>query len=237
MNTITKIEAKEPAIQSEVGAVISMIERAARDPAVDIAKLQQLMEMRERIEDKASEKAFDLAMTQAQSEMRAVAVDSNNPQTRSKYASYFALDRAVRPVYTKHGFSLSFDTGEASESSVRVMCRVAHNEGHARTYHIDMPADGKGAKGGDVMTKTHATGAAVAYGTRYLLKMIFNIAVGADDDGNGASASGLSANSKSRQSARSSLKAAPTSTASALTQKSSASKISRPSISMRPSRF
>ena len=50
-----------------------------------------------------------------------------------------------------------------------------------------MPSDGKGAKGGDVMTKTHATGAAMSYGMRYLLKFIFNVAVGEDDtDGNGA---------------------------------------------------
>jgi hypothetical protein len=50
-----------------------------------------------------------------------------------------------------------------------------------------MPADGKGAKGGDVMTKTHATGAAMSYGARYLLKYIFNVAVGEDDnDGNGS---------------------------------------------------
>jgi hypothetical protein len=44
-------------------------------------------------------------------------------------------------------------------------------------HRIDMPADGKGAKGGDVMTKTHAMGAAASYGQRYLLKLIFNIAV------------------------------------------------------------
>jgi len=50
-----------------------------------------------------------------------------------------------------------------------------------------MPADGKGAKGGDVMTKTHAAGSAMSYGMRYLLKMIFNVAIGEnDDDGNGA---------------------------------------------------
>jgi ERF superfamily len=49
-----------------------------------------------------------------------------------------------------------------------------------------MPADGKGAKGGDVMTKTHAAGSAFTYGQRYLLKMIFNIAIGDDDDGNRA---------------------------------------------------
>jgi hypothetical protein len=54
-----------------------------------------------------------------------------------------------------------------------------------------MPSDGKGAKGGDVMTKTHATGAAESYGMRYLLKMIFNIAIGEEDnDGNKFSALG-----------------------------------------------
>jgi hypothetical protein len=50
-----------------------------------------------------------------------------------------------------------------------------------------MPVDGKGAKGNDVMTKTHAFGSGASYGMRYLLKMIFNVAVGEDDDdGNGA---------------------------------------------------
>ena len=39
------------------------------------------------------------------------------------------------------------------------------------------------------MTKTHATGAATQYGMRYLLKMIFNVAVGENDkDGNGGTA-------------------------------------------------
>jgi hypothetical protein len=72
-----------------------------------------------------------------------------------------------------------------------VICRVSHQNGHSRTYQIDMPADGKGAKGGDVMTKTHATGSAVSYGMRYLLKMIFNIAVSdKDDDGNAAANGG-----------------------------------------------
>lgn len=37
------------------------------------------------------------------------------------------------------------------------------------------------------MTKTHAAGSAMSYGMRYLLKMIFNVAIGEDDDdGNSA---------------------------------------------------
>src|SRR5262245_10882399 len=43
------------------------------------------------------------------------------------------------------------------------------------------------AKGGDAMSRTHATASALSYGMRYLLWLIFNIAVGeGDDDGNKA---------------------------------------------------
>jgi hypothetical protein len=175
-----------PALQSETAAVMNMIERAARDPAVDIDKLQRLMEMREKIERQTAERSFNASMRAAQSEMRPVAADAANPQTRSRYATYAALDRALRPVYTKHGFALSFDEADSPKPDhIRVLCYVTHDAGFSRTYHKDMPADGKGAKGGDVMTKTHATGAAASYGARYLLKGIFNVAVGDDDrDGN-----------------------------------------------------
>ena len=171
--------------QSETAAIMHMIERAARDPAVDITKLQQLLELRTKIEEREAARQFDEAMADAQSEMRPIAADAPNKQTNSKYASYAALDRALRPIYSKHRFGVSFNTGkDAPEGYVRVLAAVTHGA-HTREYHIDMPADGKGAKGGDVMTKTHATGSAVTYGRRYLLTMIFNIAVG-DDDGNSA---------------------------------------------------
>lgn len=172
--------------KSETAAVLNMIERAARDPSVDIDKLQRLMEMRKTINTEAEERAFNLAMKDAQSEMRPISADANNPQTRSKYATYAKLDRVLRPIYTKHGFALSFDEADSPKPEhIRVLCYVSHDAGFTRTYRKDMPADGKGAKGGDVMTKTHATGAAASYGARYLLKGIFNVAVGEDDrDGN-----------------------------------------------------
>lgn len=176
--------------QSETSAVLSMIERAARDPSVDIDKLKQLMEMREKAELQAAERAFNRAMKAAQAEMRPISADAENSQTRSRYATYAKLDMALRPIYTKHGFALSFDEADSPKPEhVRVLCYVSHDDGFTRTYRKDMPADGKGAKGGDVMTKTHATGAAASYGARYLLKGIFNVAVGEDDrDGNTAKA-------------------------------------------------
>lgn len=189
MGEIQKVDNRAQVPQAQdASTIMQVISRAASDPAVDIGKLERLMDMYERVEGKKAEQAFNESMTAAQSEMGRVSADANNPQTRSKYASYAALDRALRPIYTAHGFALSFDEGESpGEGWVRVLCYVSHRNGHCKTYGKNMPADGKGAKGGDVMTKTHAAGAAMSYGMRYLLKGIFNVAVGEDDDdGNGA---------------------------------------------------
>ena len=169
-------------------ALVDRIIQAASDPAVDVEKFERMMAMAERMQAKQAEADFTQAMTAAQQKMGRIAANANNQQTRSKYATYDALDRILRPIYTEAGFSLSFDTGEPPEPLyVRVVCHVSHIGGYSRTHHADIPADGKGAKGGDVMTKTHAAGSAMSYGMRYLLKLIFNVAIGEDDDdGNSA---------------------------------------------------
>jgi hypothetical protein len=176
--------------ESQSLELVQMFDRWVSDPNASVEKVERLMALMERNEAKKAEAVFNRAMSAAQKAMRPVSADAYNPQTKSRYASYEALDRALRPIYTDHGFGLSFNTGDCPlPDYVRVTCKVTHVGGHAEPYHIDMPADGKGAKGGDVMTKTHATGSALSYGQRYLLKMIFNVAVGEDDDdGNKAGA-------------------------------------------------
>jgi len=151
----------------------------------DLASVKEMIAFGKELEADAAEKAFNEAMAAAQKEMGPVATNMANAQTQSRYADYAQLDRALRPIYTRHGFALSFNDGEgAPDGWVRIVCHVT-NSGHTRTYHKDMPADGKGAKGNDVMTKTHAVGAAQSYAMRYLLRMIFNVAVGeSDNDGN-----------------------------------------------------
>ena len=181
---ITNTDA-EQAMVPRASTPMNLIEMAVQKGA-DIGTIERLVALKERMEAKQAEMAFSDAMNKAQRNMGPVNADLENPQTRSRYASYWALDRRVRPIYTANGFSLSFDEGDSPKPEhVRVLCYVSHVAGHTRTYHKDIPADGKGAKGGDVMTKTHAAGAADSYGRRYLLKGIFNIAIGEEDtDGN-----------------------------------------------------
>lgn len=178
--------AERPETAVQPAGMVSMIERLAAAPDFPVEKLEKLLEMQERIMAKQAETEFAAAMSAAQAEMGRISADAMNPQTRSKYASYAQLDRALRPIYTQHGFSLSFDEADSPKAEhIRVICHVSHRAGHTRVYHRDMPLVTKGLKGNEMMTPTHANASGQSYAQRYLLKGIFNVAVGEDDnDGN-----------------------------------------------------
>lgn len=151
--------------------------------AIDV--IERLAALQEKIMLRDAEIQFNDALSRVQAEIKRVAPDLQNPQTSSRYASYAAIDRVIRPIYTREGMSLSFSHDDCPKPDhVRVLC-YASLGAFTRAYQMDMPTDGKGARGGDVMSKTHATAAADSYAKRYLVKDIFNIAIGENDtDGN-----------------------------------------------------
>jgi hypothetical protein len=166
-----------------------VFERALRDVSMPIERVREIYDLKREIEADLAEQEYIRVRSLVEQELEPVAKDASNPSTRSKYATLAAVIAAVRPVYSKHGIVIEFDTGLADPSLgdgwIRILAFLSHQSGYKRTFHIDMPADGKGARGNDVMTRTHATGSAFSYGRRYLLLGIFNIAV-EDDDGNNA---------------------------------------------------
>jgi hypothetical protein len=184
------VEPAEQAIGSE--SLLAVIERAATNPAVDVGKMERLLEMHERIIARLAEAAFNDAMRLAQSEMPRIEKDATNPSTNSKYTRLETLIQAIAPIYTRNGFSLSFGTGETQlPEHYRITCVVSHCgvpeqhiPGHSRNYQADLPIDYLGMKGSPNKTKTHGFGSTLSYGRRYLTLLIFNIAlVGEDKDG------------------------------------------------------
>jgi hypothetical protein len=173
-----------PVVQSETGAVISMFERMARDPSVPMDRIERVMDMMRDMRREQAAEDFNNAMADTQRELTPVARDSFNPQTRSKYASYHAIDKAIRPVYTKHGLGVSFDEDQNSpEGFIRVLAFVTKGR-HSKTFHYDSPIVTQGLAGKTMMTLTHARASAVTYAKRYLVGMIFNLSTGEDEDGN-----------------------------------------------------
>jgi len=164
---------------------------AAADPRVDVAKMRELAELRKEMRMEEAAETFKMALQAAQREMRPIEADAANDSTHSKYATLYAVDKALRPVYSKHGLSVSFNTADCPiPNHMRVLAYVERGL-FTREYQYDVAVDTKGPRGNDVMTKTHAGGSALSYGKRYLLLMIFNVTIGdpgrpADDDGNAA---------------------------------------------------
>lgn len=174
---------------NDSGAMISMIERAARDPSVDLDKMERLFAMKERMEDRRSSAAFNEAMAAAQAEIVPVAKNRKNEHTGARYADLHAIADVALPIVHKHGFGLSFSqAASAVPGCIGVVCRVTHAGGHSETYQFDIPTDSAGAQGKVNKTATQALGSTLTYGRRYAVVNVFNIAI-TDSDGNSSAQS------------------------------------------------
>jgi hypothetical protein len=167
--------------------LLEVITRAAGDPNVDAEKMEKLWHLHERISARQAEMAFNAAMNACQIEMPAVLRNRINEEKNARYADLEQLDKISRPIYTKHGFSLSFGTADCPlPGHARQTCDVSHVGGLTRKYQADIPLDLTGPKGNPNKTGVQGFGSTMSYGQRYLTKLIFNIALtNEDNDGEG----------------------------------------------------
>ena len=170
------------------GALMSFIERAAKDDSFDVAKFGELLRLQRDVGHDQSRRLFNQGMADAQSEMLPVVRDAKNSHLGNKYAKLETIDAAMRPIYTRHGFSVRFGSAPApTEGYIRITCTVAHAGGYFEENYLDAPIANLGSQGGRTATTgVQAVGSAVTYLRRYLLGMVFNIVLAdEDDDGEG----------------------------------------------------
>lgn len=183
MNAVVKADQLPEAV--DVG-VYETLMRAAKDVTIDAQKVRELYQIAREIRRDQAEIAFNAAMSTCQAEMPVIVGRTKNSQTGSFYAALEELDRVARPIYTRHGFALSFGTADCPiQGWYRQTCKVTHRDGHAEDRFADLPPDLVGIKGNPNKTGVQGFGSTMSYGQRYLTKLIFNIVIaGEDKDGN-----------------------------------------------------
>ncbi|MEK1893183.1 MAG: ERF family protein [Rhizobium sp.] len=194
MSTAVKTIDHDKIIPASDAPMVAMIERIVMDPSIPIDRLEQMLAMKERMEDRAREdaerqakKAFFSAMSKCQKELPVVIKRSRNTHTNSNYADLAAIEEQAMPIIHDHGFAVSFQPdGYNDKGELRILWEVSHAEGHSRSGVGEIPVDGAGSQGKVNKTGTQAFGSTATYGRRYLLCMIFNISTGDDRDGNRA---------------------------------------------------
>lgn len=193
MSNLAKVETGQEPITFE-GGILDVIARAARDPSVDIDKMERLLAMQERILErnaKADFTAAKIAMRPALPEitMKGHIVirdknDANKIIQDTPFARFEDIHEAVMPVLTAHGFDLAFKNGMAPDGKVRVTTILTHVGGHSEETYFDLPHDSSGSK-----NAVQAVGSSTSYAKRYGVLSILNIkVVGEDDNANSSEA-------------------------------------------------
>ncbi|HRP26386.1 ERF family protein [Thauera sp.] len=176
--------------------ILSVIERIASDPSVDVERMQALLKMRadeeERMrrmdrEDRAEDakRAWLRDFSKVQAEVGPIVRGRKNTHTGSTYADLADIERIVTPILTAHGFSTTAaPIPGAPEGSIRMRLTIGHCEGHERAYEDDFPLDATGSQGRANKTAIQAKGSTQTYGRRYLKASALDLAFMDDGDGN-----------------------------------------------------
>ena len=196
MSQVTKYTPPESAAATapQADPMIAMIERIALDPKIPLDRLEKMLDMKERLEDRAREaadreaqRAYHVAMAACQANIPVVVKNKANNHTSSRYADLAAIEAQAMPIIHAHGFSVSFQPGGANKTGDHIILwEIGHSGGFTRSGSAVIPLDGTGMKDGTNKTDTQAFGSTMSYGRRYLLCMLFNISTGDDTDGNAA---------------------------------------------------
>ncbi len=182
-------EVEATAIQVIEPTPMQLMQQLSTNPNADPAKLpgmiKELVELKREEDRIAAKRAFDAAMAKCQKQMPTVVYDRRNSHTNSGYASLENVMLTCKPVWTEHGFAISFDEGEPSESGmVRVQMHVSHGD-HTEIRWREAAVDDKGPSGKQNKTDVQGRQATFSYLQRQLLCSVMNIAIaGSDNDGN-----------------------------------------------------
>lgn len=179
-------------VVSEGAAILSMIERAARDPAVDINKMERLFDMQQQAAARRARMEYDAAFAAMQPLMPEIdkrgkivikAKDGDKVIQSTPYALWEDTARLIKPILAQFGFGLSFRITQTPDR-ITTTAVLAHRDGHREETSFSAPIDSTGSK-----NNVQGWGSSFSYGKRYSGTALLNITTrGEDDDGKAAGA-------------------------------------------------
>jgi len=173
-------------------AMIQLAFQTAIERGEGLQVVDRILEQQKWMMQHNEEEAFNAALRRIQDKLKPITKRGFNPDTHSKFADARDIDKAIQSLLQEERMVLSFQPEPHPVPDMVRIVGVLSLGAYSKHYPLDMPADGKGAKGGGVMSRTHATGSAITYGKRYLKNMIFDLQFKeTDDDGNAAASGGV----------------------------------------------
>jgi hypothetical protein len=186
MNAVAKVD--DNAVQEAGASMMEMVLRAARDPDVDVSKMERLMQLAKDMRAEEAKTAYFSDLAEMQDALPSIQErgEIKIGNGSQKYALWEDINKAIKPIMKRYGFAISFRTGIA-DGKITVTGVLSHRAGHSEETTIHLPSDTSGSK-----NAVQAVGSSTSYGKRYTASALLNLTSGGeDDDGRAAGNGGL----------------------------------------------
>ena len=171
--------AVQPSPPTQEATIYSAITKLAENDKLDTNKLEKLIELNLKMEDRQNEKAFNKALSLFQGECPPI-IKTKSVSYGKTFYTYSPLDEiveAVKPLLRKHGLSFSFDCEHGKDISV-LKTTIHHEDGHSKTYSYSYPTvDTSGQKNVAQSYKS-----ALSYAKRAALENALGVVTTGEDD-------------------------------------------------------
>ncbi len=165
---------------------LTMVSQAL-DRGVDAASLEQLVNLANAQQDRQNAKEYALGLKEFQDtcppipKSSVAEIASNRGAKYSyNYAKLEDIDRIVRPLLHRLGFSFGWDSAVSDAGILRVTCTLRHENGHATTSTFAVPTDSQNPG----MSGPQKFASAETFARRYSLTAILGLTtVDPDSDG------------------------------------------------------
>lgn len=160
---------REPGLMELVQQIITSPN--AKDQ-VEVVKA--MLDLKERLEDRAAEKAFGKALHDMQARIEPITKDGEiivKGVVRSRYAKSDSMDDVIRPLMDEYGFAFTMSVGDIVNDNMRqYLGTLMHEQGHKELYTLPLPLDENPFR-----SAVQSHGATITYARREFYKMIFKI--------------------------------------------------------------
>lgn len=166
-----------PVVQHSTSLSIETLISQAIDKGLDVATMERLLAMAERLDAKHAKEAFDSAMAAFQAQCPIIAKTKHG--YNYMYAPIESIVAEVKALLQHHGFSYAVQTVTEGKT-VTATCIAKHSQGHSESSSFTVPIDMRDNK---ATSETQRVAAALTFAKRYAFCNAFGILTGdADTD-------------------------------------------------------
>jgi hypothetical protein len=161
--------------------MIAMLERVIAMPDLDVAKLQALLELKERYDANEAKKSFVEAMNRFKKNPPEII--RNRDGEHHKYSTLDVVCKAVMTALSEQGISHRWEYKQTGAEWIEVSCILTHEAGHSERTTMGGPPDSVGPKGSVTKNHIQALASTRTYLERYTLLGAVGLESANDTDG------------------------------------------------------